>query len=549
MRNARRWLCLLLAALLCASAAGCGEKQEPDGESLALRACVCAPLISLDPATNTQKGSEHVFCALFENLMTLREDEEGGVSVELGAAKEYTVSEEFDGSVTYRFTLRSSARWSDGERLRAGDFVFAWRRLVDPETASPYHALLSVLSGYEEARETGDTSKLGIKAENDRTLTVTLREPCAWFLSEVCTAVATMPLRRDVVTGDPRHWAADPNFVGNGAFCVAAWQRGEYLELTRNASYHDSRLVRPDTLRFVFAASPEKAWTLYEDGGADFLALLPDDAAARLTEGEAALASVPVRGVCCVVYNEMSTVFVRRVMRQAFDLSIDRAALAEATGMEAANGFVSPGVPDGAEEGLDFRTAGGTLCQTDAEGYLARCGSAVDLLAAAGYLSVGDLPSVELIFPGEEPFVTMAIALQEMWQTKLGVTVMLAGLSRAEYDSRIADGTYDLALREQTAGSGDAMAFLSQYAVDSEQNVAHYWNSTYDLLLAVAEASKDSEARAAFLHDAETLLLEDAALSPLCFSARRELLRAGYDGVAHDMLGRCDFTGVTFAES
>ena len=93
------------------------------------------------------------------------------------AAGDFSVRD--DGTVTYTFTLRASARWSDGQKVTADDFVYAWQRLADPATASPNHALMSVVAGYDEVCESGDKTKLQVSAKDDTTFVVTLSAPCA----------------------------------------------------------------------------------------------------------------------------------------------------------------------------------------------------------------------------------------------------------------------------------------------------------------------------------------------------------------------------------
>ena len=169
---------------LCADAVGPSlrlrEKKQGD-EKFVLNVSVCNVIDSLDPAMNTDADADSVFYALYENLMRESDDGSGEVTLTNGMAKEYTEETNYDGSVTYRFTLRSTARWSDGEKVTADDFVYAWQRLADPATDSPNHALMSVVAGYDEVRETGDKTKLQVSAKDESTFVVTLSAPCAYF--------------------------------------------------------------------------------------------------------------------------------------------------------------------------------------------------------------------------------------------------------------------------------------------------------------------------------------------------------------------------------
>ena len=126
----KRTLALFLSALmLLALLTGCGKQEEP-AEDFVVSAAVCGPLETLDPTMNTDVGAESLLSTLFEGLMRMRDDGAGKAVAVAGIAKEYIEEKNYDDTVTYTFTLRSAARWSDGERVTAEDFVYAWQRLV-----------------------------------------------------------------------------------------------------------------------------------------------------------------------------------------------------------------------------------------------------------------------------------------------------------------------------------------------------------------------------------------------------------------------------------
>lgn len=195
MPRFKRLAALLLPAALCVSMlAGCSKA----GEGLSLSVCAGAALETLDPIYAESTGDQTILVHLYENLMRVTADGSGGTAVVPGMAKSVDQEENHDGTVTYTFRLRS-AKWSDGQSVKASDFVYAWQRLADPASHSPYAELLSVVSGYDEARAAGDMELLQVSAKNDTTLVVVLNGTYDWFLKEVCTSPATMPLRKDVV--------------------------------------------------------------------------------------------------------------------------------------------------------------------------------------------------------------------------------------------------------------------------------------------------------------------------------------------------------------
>lgn len=531
---------LLVLALSLTALTGCGEDAVEE-EPFILRANVCAALTTLDPAMNTDDGAESIFCALYENLMRMSDDGSGSAVLTNGIAREYTEELNYDGTVTYRFTLRSSARWSDGSRVTADDFVYAWQRLVDPSTDSPNHAILSMVAGYDEVRGGGNISLLQVSAKNDSTFCVTLSSPCAYFVESVCTAAATMPMRRDLTSGGA-------GSVSNGAYCIEQWDEGGSLTLSRNAEYYEAKLVGPDSIVFIFADA-ERAWSLYAAGELDYLSALPEGKSAELSE-QGQLMTAARYATLCVLYNNQTDLFSDEHIRRAFDLAIDRVSAAAAAGTAArpAGGLVPFGISDAEGTEEDYRTTGGDLCAVDEEEYAARLDEAKSELTFAGYYSTSMFPPVGLLYVANARNTAVAAALQTMWQDTLGVNIMLYGVTQEEYDARVSERDYELALSELTTRCNDAMVFLDCWCSDSDGNVLGYANDTYDVLLGVAKASDNLVARVAFLHDAESMLLESVALSPVSFGGTVSLLRDDLRGVYHDGFGTSYLAFVRTAE-
>ena len=544
MKMLRRSVCLLLcAALFLTLLAGCGKQEEP-AEDFVVSAAVCGPLETLDPTMNTDVGAESLLSTLFEGLMRMRDDGAGKAVAVAGIAKEYIEEKNYDDTVTYTFTLRSAARWSDGERVTAEDFVYAWQRLVDPATASPNASLLSMVAGYDEVRESGDVSLLGVKAKGESTFLVTLSRPCAYFITSVCTSPATAPLRRDLVEGNAS-WAATADIVTNGPYTVGTWVKAAQLQTKRNGEYYESKLVVPDSICFRFETDAQTNYDQLLAGELDYTAKLPYAAIEQLAEDET-WQPAPLAETVCVLYNHLTDTFSDVQLRRAFDLAIDRAAATAAGGAEnsPATGLVPYGIPDSGETEDDFRTTGGELCAIDEEGMSARATQAQEELTYAGYYSTSMFPPVELLYVTGTENDAVASALQSMWSTTLGVNVMLRGVTQAEYNTRMEAGNYELALQKVTALYDDAMGFLDRWCSEDEQNLISYENGTYDVLMGVARASENPVARTAFLHDAETMLLGETALSPVYFDGTAHMLRDTLRGVYTDGFGNSYFAGV-----
>ena len=148
MKRRIRWTALVLAVCLLALT-GCAQQRD----TMTLRVCLDSAPATLDPAMAATDAERTVVSHLFENLMKLSRGENGSIQAAPAVAKSYAVEDNLDGTETYTFTLRQNARWSDGKAVTAHDFVYAWQRLADPATGSPHAALLDMVAGYSQARE------------------------------------------------------------------------------------------------------------------------------------------------------------------------------------------------------------------------------------------------------------------------------------------------------------------------------------------------------------------------------------------------------------
>lgn len=548
-RMAAMGLCLALAA---GTLAGCGGGSAP---GLALRLSMGQEAGSYDPIRAETAEAETVIVHLYENLLRKAPDTSGGTTLASGVAKKYDMEENYDGTVTYTFHLRQ-AKWSDGQTVTAGDFVYAWQRLADPVTNSPSASLLSAVAGYDEVRSSGDVSKLQVSAEGELTFVVTLLGKCDWFLEDVCTDPATMPLRQDNLqtlkeeaiqenlqaeergeTGT-RNWAFDPTrLVTNGPYTASRGEEGELI-LTRSETYVGG-VSGPEELRFLFHDSPEAAWETYAAGEADFVSPLPRAEIEAKAESDWAGAALSQTTV--LLFNTQGEVFPDVQARKAFSLAIDRQALSDLTALVSrpAEGLVPYGVPD--ENGEDFRTQGGDLVgESGTEEALAEANA---LLGESGY---GSSAVPRFVYEDTEENAALADALWKAWMKGLKVRLERVPLSADELREALSAGDYDIALTDIRGNALDAESFLDLWRGDSPENVAGYENGAYDTLLKVIRSASDEKARQGCLHDAEALLLDDCPVAPLLFTASAWEAREGLVGILRD--GRGFFSFASAAE-
>ena len=548
-RMAAMGLCLALAA---GTLAGCGGGSAP---GLALRLSMGQEAGSYDPIRAETAEAETVIVHLYENLLRKAPDTSGGTTLASGVAKKYDMEENYDGTVTYTFHLRQ-AKWSDGQTVTAGDFVYAWQRLADPVTNSPSASLLSAVAGYDEVRSSGDVSKLRVSAEGELTFVVTLLGKCDWFLEDVCTDPATMPLRQDNLqtlkeeaiqenlqaeergeTGT-RNWASDPTrLVTNGPYTASRGEEGELI-LTRSET-DVGGVSGPEELRVLFHDSPEAAWETYAAGEADFVSPLPRAEIEAKAESDWAGAALSQTTV--LLFNTQGEVFPDVQARKAFSLAIDRQALSDLTALVSrpAEGLVPYGVPD--ENGEDFRTQGGDLVgESGTEEALAEANA---LLGESGY---GSSAVPRFVYEDTEENAALADALWKAWMKGLKVRLERVPLSADELREALSAGDYDIALTDIRGNALDAESFLDLWRGDSPENVAGYENGAYDTLLKVIRSASDEKARQGCLHDAEALLLDDCPVAPLLFTASAWEAREGLVGILRD--GRGFFSFASAAE-
>ena len=525
---------LLAAVLLLGLLTGCHREN-----GVSFRVAMGSVPATLDPALAATDEEKTVVSHLFENLMKLQSDGNGGTTAVNGVARSYQCDTTAEGQETYTFKLRSSAAWSDGTKVTAQDFVYAWKRLVDPATGSKIARILDMVAGYSAAR-TGEDA-LQVSAPDDETFVVTLSGRCPYFIDSVCTAAATMPVQSAAAAQE--NWSMSPDtLVTNGPYTVASWENDTML-LQQTDGYHDARRLGPESISFRFTADAKTANSLYEKGDADFVLGLTDEAVAKKIDSWMP-DYYPETSV--VLLNQLSDLTSNENVRRAMGLVIDRNAIAELLGSRthlAAEGLVTWGIRS--TTGGQFRDFGSAV-DNDSENYEKNCQTAQELMKEAGYTAtkLTSLAPVIMLYESDGTTDSLALLLQKTWKEKLGLSVTLKGVSSEEITQALERGEYTLAALRVTSDRNDATGFLNRWRMGEEDNYANFTSSAYDMLLRVAAVSTSQEARDAYLEDAERLLIEKGNVIPMYCSTRSWSLSDSFTGVFGDGLGRYFFTGV-----
>lgn len=534
MKLKRPVAALLAAVLLLGLLTGCHREN-----GVSFRVAMGSVPATLDPALAATDEEKTVVSHLFENLMKLQSDGNGGTTAVNGVARSYQCDTTAEGQETYTFKLRSSAAWSDGTKVTAQDFVYAWKRLVDPATGSKNARILDMVAGYSAAR-TGEDA-LQVSAPDDETFVVALSGRCPYFIDSVCTAAATMPVQSAAAAQE--NWSMSPDtLVTNGPYTVASWENDTML-LQQTDGYHDARRLGPESISFRFTADAKTANSLFEKGDADFVLGLTDEAVAKKMDSWMP-DYYPETSV--VLLNQLSDLTSNENVRRAMGLVIDRNAIAELLGSRthlAAEGLVTWGIRS--TTGGQFRDFGSAV-DNDSENYEKNCQTARELMEEAGYTAtkLKSLTPVIMLYESDGTADSLALLLQKTWKEKLGLSVTLKGVSSEEITQALERGEYTLAALRVTSDRNDATGFLNRWRMGEEDNYANFTSSAYDMLLRVAAVSASQEARDAYLEDAERLLIEKGNVIPMYCSTRSWSLSESFTGVFGDGLGRYFFTGV-----
>lgn len=250
---------------------------------------------TIDPGLNSAVEGGHIINNMYDGLM--RKDDSG---LRPAMAEKVDVS---DDGLTYTFHL-SDAKWSDGQPVKAADFEYAWKRVLDPATASEYSFQMYYIKGGQEFNEgTGKVEDVAVKAIDDKTLQVELIAPTPYFL-DLTTFYTYMPVRKDMVEKDPENWAKNPaTAIGNGAFKLKDYKTGDRIVLVPNENYWDKAGVKLTQIDALMIVDQSTALTAFEAGEIDFIDEVPNQEIPRLLAESDTFKILPYIGTYYYIFN------------------------------------------------------------------------------------------------------------------------------------------------------------------------------------------------------------------------------------------------------
>ncbi|WP_101846293.1 peptide ABC transporter substrate-binding protein [Halobacillus sp. Marseille-P3879] len=540
----KKWLTVLLGILLVVVLAACtadedageeeggNDSEESAGEdtSTLLLNNGVEPT-SLDPPIGFDAASWNVLNNLMEGMTRLNQEHEP----EEATAENIEVSE--DGT-EYIFTIRDDAKWSNGDDVTAEDFEFAWKRLLDPETASSAAFLGYFIEGGEEFNN-GDGSEddVMVEAVDDKELHVTLKAPTNYFLN-IISNPAFFPINHQVAEEDEEWYSEADSFVGNGPFTLAEWEHDSEMLLEKNEEYWDADTVELEEVHFAMIDDSNTEYQMYDSGDLDN-SEIPSDMADELLDSEEVTIEDQA-GNSFYRFNVEEEPFQNEKIRKAFAKAVNQEDIVQYVtrmGEEPANGFVSPGFNDA--NGNDFREESGSLVEFDAE-------EAKQLLEEGmeeeGY---DELPDVTLTYNTDDTNKAIAEAIQEMYSDNLDVDI---SLENTEWNVFLEDQKaleHQLSRSSFLADYADPINFLESFTTDSTMNRTGWSNEEYDNLIAQAKEETDEEQRFEYMYEAEEILFDEMPIFPVHFYNQVFLQKDNVDGIVRHPVGYLELKWAT----
>jgi len=439
---------------------------------------------SVDPQIVEDTGGADIVRDLFEGLMN--QDADGNLIP--GVATGFTTNEEKN---VYTFTLRDDAKWSDGRPVTAGDFVYAWRRLVDPATASPYSwfgDLMSIegVGAIMSGDATPDT--LGITAIDDLTLEVRLTASLPYF-PLMTTHSSTFPSPQWTIEEFGDEWTKPENIVSNGAYVLTEHVPNETLVRERNPMYWDNENTVLEKVVILVINDENTAFTRWQAGELDRTEV-PTGQYPRLKE-EYPNEAMSFPRLCSYYYTFNLTdsgpeAFQDVRVRQALSYALDRSIITDK--VLQGGQFQAYTFTPGATAGFEVPSVPYAAMSQDE-----RDAAAMALLADAGYGADNPL-SFNMLYNTSEGHKKIAIAMSQMWSQKLGVTVELANMEWKTFLETRGNQDFELARGAWCGDYNEASTFLDLLTSQSGYNDGKFANDEVDALMNEAKTLTDATA-------------------------------------------------------
>ncbi|KHF39339.1 peptide ABC transporter substrate-binding protein [Halalkalibacter okhensis] len=493
---------------------------------------------SLDPPIGNDEYSYNILNNVMEGLTRLAKD---APVPEPAMAESWDVS---DDGLVYTFHIREDAEWTNGEPVTAYDFEYSFKRLADPETASPAASHSYWIAG-AEAYNSGEGSEedMLVEALDEGTLEVTLTYPIDFFLSIVAMP-QMFPVHQETVEADANWAGSVDTLVTNGPFTITEWAHDDYLVVEKNETYWDANTVEVERIEYVMVDDENTAFSLYQAGDLHVSSVPADLGEEYLDHPEMYMA--PRSGIEYQFFHTQTEPFQNKNIRKAFMYAINREDIVEfvnKSGEPAAYGWVHP----------DFEhPAGGTWGDNVGHYFEYDPEKARELLALGmeeeGY---DELPTVTLSYNTSDLHSTRSQALQEMIRESLDIEVELFNQEWEVFRDRSNEGEFHYFRGSYLGGYNDPINYLDNFLPGSGFNRGDWEGEVHQQYVDIVNASyeeADPEKRFELLMEAEELLMEEAIVNPIYFYNRSYLVNPEVENVITHFVGFTELKWARFVD-
>ena len=521
-------------------AVACGKKAEPDKKYLRIAKDV--ELASMDQHEASDGLSLAMIAATIEGLYSV---DAAGTPIP-AIAESYEVSE--DG-LNYIFHMRKDAKWSNGTPVTANDFVFAWRRLIDPAIASEYNFIMDIASVKNASKIIAGelkTDELGVKALDENTLEVNLEVPVPYFLN-LMSFPSFFPMNEKFVAEKGDQYAMTPaDLLASGPFKMVEWNRGYGFKLDKNADYYDAANIKIDGLDVRIIKDNQTAALKFDKNELDLVKL-----SAELVDkykSNEALIQVPAGYLWYMSPNFQNEIFSNVNARKALSHAVNKQYIVDNImndGSTAADFIVPVGLATG-PDAKDFRATSDSYTKYDKEKALEYWNKAKSELKV-------DKMEIEIVFDDFESNKKIAEFIQSELQINLpGLEVKLKAQPKKNRLALMRSGDYDLGITRWGPDFADPLTYLGMFESGNPTNYPQYSNKAYDKMIfdvSKGELASKPEARWEMMKTAERLLVEeDAAVAPLYQRGYTYLQNTKVKGVENHSVGVDIYRNVTIQD-
>lgn len=481
--------------------------------------------VTLDPALSSDGTTSTIIEAMFEGLV--RTNANG--KVEPGVAESWTLSPD---NKTYTFTLRSNARWSNGDPLVAADFVNAWKRVLTPATRSLSASLLFPIAHAQDYYKgtLTDSSQLGFQALDDHTLQVVLQQPLPYFL-ETLTYPAYSPIHTSSNTSIQNKNTSAKNMISNGPFTIQSWAKGHSITLARNPQYAQVEKVHFDHVFIRFINDPNKEYTMYQSGAIDRSGLSESNIPTfKMTEQMKKEIVYPdTASLYYYAFNVKKKPFNNVNIRKAFAMSIERKLLISP---KSAYGFVPPAIKGATSTFRKEYPVTNFEISSKRARQLLQQGMKEEKITS--------LPAMTLLTNGDGNRY-VADQITDMWKRHLGVTVKVKEENFYTLLEEKQKKNYQIVRGGWSADYNDPAAFLDLFTSWSNENTSGWKNNAYDAHMKKAYSLTNAKARMKEYRAAEKILTDQMVAIPLYYFNTYFLQKSNVHDVYTDYSGALHF--------